>query len=193
MNIYLHIEIATRELDAKLLLATLAAPHLLILDEPTNHLDMESREALIRALSDYSGAVIIVSHDLNILSLTANKLWLVKHKEVTEYHEDLISYRKMLLKERSGLKEKETKSKEKVSTKTSNIKLSLKQDEIEKCEKRIEKIEQIIKNIDENLSNPLVYEQYNDDKLIKLQLQRKEAIGALKKAEILWERAIKQI
>ncbi len=176
-----------------LLLATLAAPHLLILDEPTNHLDMESREALIRALSDYSGAVIIVSHDLNILSLTANKLWLVKHKEVTEYHEDLISYRKMLLKERGGSKEKETKSKEKVSTKTSNIKLSLKQDEIEKCEKRIEKIEQIIKNIDENLSNPLVYEQYNDDKLIKLQLQRKEAIGALKKAEILWERAIKQI
>ena len=174
-----------------LLLATLAAPHLLILDEPTNHLDMESREALIRALADYSGAVIIVSHDLNILSLTANKLWLVKHKEVNEYHEDLNSYRDMLLKERGGYKEKEIKSKIKASVKTKNVKQSFKRIELEKCEERIEKIEKIINNIDDKLTNPLIYEQYNNDKLLKLQSQRNEAIRALKKAEILWERAIK--
>ena len=55
------------------------------------------------------------------------------------------------------------------------------------------KIENIIKIIDENLSNPLIYEQYNDDKLRKLQKQRKEAIEGLKKAEILWEKAINLI
>tara|TARA_Y100000746_G_scaffold20595_1_gene15945 strand:- start:82 stop:1923 length:1842 start_codon:yes stop_codon:yes gene_type:complete len=173
-----------------LLLATLSAPHILILDEPTNHLDMESREALIRALADYSGAVIIVSHDLNILSLTANKLWLVKNQEVREYHEDLNSYRDMLLKERGGSKEKENKSRVKASVKKNSPKQSVKEEEVARCGQRIEKIENIIKIIDENLSNPLIYEQYNDDKLHKLQKQRKEAIEALKRAEMLWEKAI---
>jgi len=173
-----------------LLLATLSAPHILILDEPTNHLDMESREALIRALADYSGAVIIVSHDLNILSLTANKLWLVKNQKVSEYHDDLNSYRDMLLKERGGSKEKENKSKVKASLKRKSTKPSLKEEEVTRCEQRIEKIENIIEIIDENLSNPLIYEQYNDDKLRKLQKQRKEAVDGLKKAEILWEKAI---
>jgi ATP-binding cassette, subfamily F, member 3 len=61
-----------------LLLATIDAPHLLILDEPTNHLDMESREALVEALTEYSGAVILVSHDMHLLGLVADRLWLVK-------------------------------------------------------------------------------------------------------------------
>ena len=173
-----------------LLLATLDAPHILILDEPTNHLDMESREALIRALADFSGAVIIVSHDLNILSLTANKLWLVKDQEVKEYEEDLNSYRSNLLKERTGSKIKEKKLKLSVSSKKSGLKPALKQEELTRCEHRIEKIEHIIKVIDDKLSNPLFYEQYNDDKLRKLQHQRKEATTALRKAEILWEKAL---
>ena len=195
----INSEIADNKVDSlsggqkarlSLLLATLSAPHILILDEPTNHLDMESREALIRALADYSGAVIIVSHDLNILSLTANKLWLVRNQEVSEYHDDLNSYREMLLKERGGSKEKENKSKVKTSVKKNNPKQSVKEEEVARCGQRIEKIENIIKIIDENLSNPLIYEQYNDDKLRKLQKQRKEAIEALKRAEMLWEKAI---
>jgi ATP-binding cassette subfamily F protein 3 len=65
-----------------LLLATLDAPHLLILDEPTNHLDIESREALVEALTAYTGAVILVSHDMHLLSLVADRLWLVKNGRV---------------------------------------------------------------------------------------------------------------
>ena len=195
----INSEIADNKVDSlsggqkarlSLLLATLSAPHILILDEPTTHLDMESREALIRALADYSGAVIIVSHDLNILSLTANKLWLVKNQEVREYREDLNSYRDMLLKERGGSKEKENKSRVKASVKKNSPKQSVKEEEVARCGQRLEKIENIIKIIDENLSNPLIYEQYNDDKLRKLQKQRKEAIEALKRAEMLWEKAI---
>ncbi|MFB0939598.1 MAG: ABC-F family ATP-binding cassette domain-containing protein, partial [Paracoccaceae bacterium] len=72
-----------------LLLATLDAPHMLILDEPTNHLDIESREALVEALTSYSGAVILVSHDMHLLSLVADRLWLIKDGAVIPYEEDL--------------------------------------------------------------------------------------------------------
>ena len=61
-----------------LLLATIDAPHMLILDEPTNHLDMERREGLIEALAAYSGAVVLVSHDMHLLAHVADRLWLVK-------------------------------------------------------------------------------------------------------------------
>ncbi|MEM8538751.1 MAG: ABC-F family ATP-binding cassette domain-containing protein, partial [Pseudomonadota bacterium] len=72
-----------------LLLATLPAPHLLILDEPTNHLDIESREALVEALTAYTGAVILVSHDMHLLSMVADRLWLVKDGHVKPYQDDL--------------------------------------------------------------------------------------------------------
>jgi ATP-binding cassette subfamily F protein 3 len=80
-----------------LLLATLDAPHMLILDEPTNHLDIESREALVEALSAYSGAVILVSHDMHLLGLVADRLWLVANGRVAPYEGDLDSYRATLL------------------------------------------------------------------------------------------------
>ena len=80
-----------------LLLATIDAPHLLILDEPTNHLDIESREALVEALTEYSGAVILVSHDMHLLGLVADRLWLVKGGAVTPFEEDLEDYRRFLL------------------------------------------------------------------------------------------------
>jgi ATP-binding cassette subfamily F protein 3 len=80
-----------------LLLATLDAPHLLILDEPTNHLDIESREALVEALTAYSGAVILVSHDMHLLSMVADRLWLVSDGSVKPYEDDLEAYRQMLL------------------------------------------------------------------------------------------------
>jgi len=69
----------------------------LILDEPTNHLDIESREALVEALTRYSGAVILVSHDMHLLSMVADRLWLVKDGRVNTYDDDLQAYRKMLL------------------------------------------------------------------------------------------------
>ena len=66
-----------------LLISTINAPHILILDEPTNHLDIESREALILALNDYRGAVIIVSHDSYLVETVADKFWLINNGEVS--------------------------------------------------------------------------------------------------------------
>ncbi|HUH83393.1 MAG TPA: ABC-F family ATP-binding cassette domain-containing protein, partial [Stellaceae bacterium] len=77
-----------------------AAPALLILDEPTNHLDIEAREALVTALGDFAGAVVIVSHDWHLLSLTADRLWLVADGTVRPWEGDLDDYRRYLLETR---------------------------------------------------------------------------------------------
>jgi ATP-binding cassette, subfamily F, member 3 len=70
---------------------------LLILDEPTNHLDMETREALVAALADYPGAVVLVSHDWHLVELVADRLWLVEGGTVRPFDGDLDAYRRRLL------------------------------------------------------------------------------------------------
>lgn len=79
-----------------LCLLCVPAPQLLILDEPTNHLDIDSREALVDALNDYPGAVVIVSHDIQLLELTAEQLWLVRDGRVQRFEGDLADYRRFL-------------------------------------------------------------------------------------------------
>ncbi|MAP13723.1 MAG: glycosyl transferase family 1, partial [Oceanibulbus sp.] len=128
-----------------LLLATLHAPHLLILDEPTNHLDIESREALVEALTRYSGAVILVSHDMHLLSLVADRLWLVSNGTVKPYEEDLEAYRKMLLtpeKPVSKNPSKQPKEAPKVKRASRDEVLALRS-EVRKAEARMEKINEM--------------------------------------------------
>ncbi len=75
-----------------LALITRDAPHLLILDEPTNHLDVDAREALVQALADYGGAVVVVSHDRHMLEATADRLVLVEDGHATEFAGSLDDY-----------------------------------------------------------------------------------------------------
>lgn len=83
-------------------LAAIDAPHILILDEPTNHLDIESREALIHAINDYQGAIILVSHDPHLVETIADQLWIVHSGAVQPFDGDMDDYRKQLLQKRSG-------------------------------------------------------------------------------------------
>jgi ATP-binding cassette subfamily F protein 3 len=85
-----------------LALATFEAPHLIILDEPTNHLDIDSRAALIKAINDFPGAVILVSHDRYLLEACADRLWLVVNGRVTPFDGDLDDYVRQVLSERGG-------------------------------------------------------------------------------------------
>ncbi|MEL6961347.1 MAG: ABC-F family ATP-binding cassette domain-containing protein [Pseudomonadota bacterium] len=84
---------------ARLTFALLSAgrPQILVLDEPTNHLDIDSREALVQAINDFAGAVILVSHDRHLIELTADRLWLVADGRVKPYDGDLDDYRRYLL------------------------------------------------------------------------------------------------
>lgn len=78
-------------------LMCLDEPQLLILDEPTNHLDIDSREALVEAINDFPGAVVVISHDRNLVELVADSLWLVADGRVRPYDGDLEDYRRLLL------------------------------------------------------------------------------------------------
>ena len=80
-----------------LALITRDAPHMLILDEPTNHLDVDAREALVQALNDYSGAVVVVSHDRHMLELIADRLVLVDNGTAREFEGTLDDYTAMVL------------------------------------------------------------------------------------------------
>ena len=96
-------DVAVRHLSggerARLALALITrdAPHMIILDEPTNHLDVEARDALVAALNEYAGAVLVVSHDRHLLQLVADRLMLVADGTVKEYAGSLADYRTLIL------------------------------------------------------------------------------------------------
>lgn len=75
-----------------LALATRDAPHLLILDEPTNHLDIDARDALVKAIMAFEGAVVLISHDPYLVDLVADRLLLVADGKVTPFEGDLAAY-----------------------------------------------------------------------------------------------------
>lgn len=173
-----------------LLLATLDAPHLLILDEPTNHLDIESREALVEALTAYSGAVILVSHDMHLLTLVADRLWLVKDGTVNPYDEDLQAYRRLLLSTDKPAGKPKNKSAPKRASRDSVVTLKA---EVRKCEQRVEKLNDMSEKLAKKLANPMLYE---DGKMGEMEVWQKkyaEVRNAQDRAEELWMRALEKL
>jgi len=165
-----------------LLLATLDAPHMLILDEPTNHLDIESREALVQALTTYSGAVILVSHDMHLLSLVADRLWLVSGGRVTPFDQDLAAYRDFLL---GGAAPKKSSEKPKVKKPGREQRMAARS-ALKRAEERIEKITVMQEKLQEKLADPKLYEDHNAADLAVWQKKFHEVETALLRAEQLW-------
>ena len=169
-----------------LLIATLDAPHLLILDEPTNHLDIESREALVEALTAYTGAVVLVSHDMHLLSMVADRLWLVKGGRVEAFEEDLEAYRKLLLSSDTAAKPEKPEAAPAPAKKPDrDARLALRA-EVRKCEVRIEKLEEMREKLDERLADPGLYEGGRADEITRWQRKRAEVMDGLERAEALW-------
>ncbi|THD73485.1 ATP-binding cassette domain-containing protein [Thalassobius vesicularis] len=179
-----------------LLLATLPAPHLLILDEPTNHLDIESREALMEALNDYSGAVILVSHDMHLLSMVADRLWLVKDGTVKPFEDDLDAYRRLLLQSDAPAKPQETAGESHKTPETQRRKsrdqiLALRA-EVRKCEERVEKLSDMEEKLQTLLNDPELFTT-KKDQAIALQKKYAELQEAMARAEALWMDALEQL
>ena len=169
-----------------LLLATLDAPHLLILDEPTNHLDMESREALVEALTTYSGAVVLVSHDMHLLGLVADRLWLIKGGAVTPYTEDLEAYRRQLLAGDDEAKPAKLVEKPKKASRDEVMTLRA---EVRKCEERLAKLNEMGDKLAKKLADPALYEPERLGEMETWQKKYAEVREALDRAETMWMKA----
>ncbi|MBY6152410.1 ABC-F family ATP-binding cassette domain-containing protein [Vannielia litorea] len=167
-----------------LLIATLEAPHMLILDEPTNHLDMESREALVEALTAYTGAVVLVSHDMHLLSHVADRLWLVDGGTVKPFDEDLEAYRRLLL----ATPEKPGKDKEKPkpAKRVSQADIQALRSELKKAEARVAKLEEMRDKLATKLADPDLYEDARKGELATWNAKYAEVMEGLERAEAIW-------
>ena len=177
-----------------LLLATLEAPHLIILDEPTNHLDIESREALVEALTEYSGAVILVSHDPHLVELVADRLWLVKDGAVRPFEDDMEAYRRMLLSERGGGAAKPREERPRAAAKPlPRSQAAPLKAEVAKCEARVAKLEEMRETIDSRLANPVLYARGDAEEIEKLRRKHAEVMEGLARAEAMWLAALERL
>ncbi len=186
---------------ARLLMAMTAfhAPHLLILDEPTNHLDIDSREALIHALAEYEGAVILISHDRHLVNASADRLWIVKGGTVRAYDGDMESYRGELLAERGGrAKERNggaaalsdgdaraTRADQRRDAAERRIQLAPLKKAMQAAEKQVDKMSGDIARLDAVLADPALYAK-DAGKAKQLTLDRGQLAKSLAGAEESW-------
>lgn len=177
-----------------LALITYDSPHVLILDEPTNHLDIDARDALVQALNDYTGAVILISHDRRLLELTVDRLWLVANGTVKPYDGDLDGYRDWLRQEEraariaSADEEPEKKNDRKQARQASAEKRRQTADirkKIREAEKKLEKLSQRKAKLEEQLADPKIYEGPTAD--LKAVILKKEVVDReIESAEAEW-------
>jgi len=160
---------------ARLVLAriTTSAPQLLVLDEPTNHLDVDAREALIQALNNYPGAIVIISHDRHFVELVADQLWLVAEGGLEPYEGNMSDYQRMLLGggkisgsnggdtiEKPSKSAKERKAEKRKAAKH-RASLAPLRKELKRLETEIAENQRKLEALKKTLANPTTYE--NDD------------------------------
>lgn len=144
---------------ARLNLAIISSskPHMLILDEPTNHLDMPSREALMMAINDFNGAVILISHDAQLLETTMDRLVLIANNAVTPFDGDLDDYTRMVVKGDTKSLSPGGKKEEKQKVNVVRI-----QQEADKIQVKLEKLQVQLRAVDDVLSDPGLFQSAPD-------------------------------
>jgi ATP-binding cassette subfamily F protein 3 len=174
-------------------LAAFHAPNLLILDEPTNHLDIDSRRALIEALNDYDGAVILISHDRHLIEATVDRLWLVNNGTVTSFEGDMEEYRDLIVASGKKKDDEKQKQSEDQASRADQRKLNAdKRASLAPLKKKINeiesltgKLEKLIQGLDVELADPVLYEKA-PAKAAEKAKQRGEAAAKLAAAEEQW-------
>jgi ATP-binding cassette subfamily F protein 3 len=168
-------------------LAAFDAPHLLILDEPTNHLDIDSRTALIEALNEYDGAVILIAHDRHLLEACVERLWLVAGGTVAAFDGDLDDYRRLVLDKSGGAERQPSGSTSKRADpvqKQERSPASVRK-RVAALEEQIGKFENLIARIDSALAEPDAFKR-EPQKASQLAAQRRDLQQALAAAEEEW-------
>ena len=182
---------------ARLLLALAAfhGPHLLILDEPTNHLDVDSREALVHALTEFEGAVILISHDRHLIEACADRLWVVRDGTVSPYENDIEAYRNELLadrgattsrKERSSADANRTgRAEQRRAAADKRAQLAPLKKAMQSAEKTVEKLTAQIAKLDALLADPQIYER-DAARAQSAGIERGQLVKQLAQAEDAW-------
>lgn len=158
-------------------LAAFDAPHLLILDEPTNHLDIDSRAALIEALNDYQGAVILISHDRHLIEATVDRLWLVNDGTVSPFEGDLEEYRTLIIggsKNRSkngSSGETLSKADQRKANADKRASLAPLKKKINEIESLTAKAQKQIQLVDAELAEPDLYANFPDKATAKAKIR----------------------
>jgi len=171
-------------------LAAFDGPNLFILDEPTNHLDIDSREALVHALNDFPGAVILISHDRHLLEATADRLWLVKDGAVNAYDGDLDDYKTLVTGVSANSREK--REAEKASKADRRREAAQRRaaaeplaKEIRATEALMDRLRKRIDAIEDQLADPKLYEK-DPTSATQLAKERSELSGQLARNEEKW-------
>ena len=183
---------------ARLLLNLVAmdAPHVLILDEPTNHLDIDSRRALLDALNDYEGAVLLITHDRSLMELVADRLWLAADGKVAPFDGDMDDYAKFVL-ERAKLAVKPTQvAREPAKAEAAP---APKKVAVEPLRRKVEAAEQVMNRktrdlaeLEAQLADPQLYVK-TPAKVPELEKRRDNAKAKLDEAEAAWMELAEQL
>ncbi|HTM63286.1 MAG TPA: ATP-binding cassette domain-containing protein [Gammaproteobacteria bacterium] len=166
-------------------------PNLLLLDEPTNHLDLEMRNALSLALTEYAGAMILISHDRFLVRSTTDQLLLCADGKLQDFDGDLNDYQKWLF---DYCKAKNAESAPSVNIKKEQRRQSAQEretmkpvsDKIKRLEKEMEKLQKEAARLEAVLTDQSLYEDSQKDKLKEHLLSLSQTKASLEKVELEW-------
>jgi ATP-binding cassette subfamily F protein 3 len=177
-----------------MLLVVIEKPDLLILDEPTNHLDIESREALIMALNDYKGSLILVSHDAFLVERLVDRLLIIKDGNVSEFSGDIHDYRKLILSNNSKKKKQESVLKNKKSNVSiPNFSLSDLKKSLTYSEKKILEFEKQKKTLEIEMLNQNFYSSNNQKRAQEVNVNLQKVLIKIAEEEKVWEKIVESI
>ena len=176
-----------------LLLVVIEKPDLLILDEPTNHLDIESREALIMALNDYSGSLILVSHDAFLVERLVDRLLIVKNGGVSEFSGDIHEYRDLVLNQNQKKNNKKNIKINSTNNFNSTSSLSDLKKRLSVSEKKMNEYEKKKSDLENEMLSNQFYDIKNTLRIKEVNTDLKKIIQLLKQEERVWEKIAEDI
>ena len=177
-----------------LLLVVIEKPDLLILDEPTNHLDVESREALIMALNDYTGSLILVTHDAFLVERLVDRLLIIKDGNVSEFLGDINEYKKVVLNNYTIKgKHKEVSSKNIVNNQSKTASTKDLKKLLTNCENKILKYEKQKSILEDEMLLENFYEANNQKRIQEVNIELKTLINLITEEEKKWEELVVKI
>ncbi|WP_127074375.1 ABC-F family ATP-binding cassette domain-containing protein [Pelagibacterium lentulum] len=174
-------------------LITFGGPGMLILDEPTNHLDIDSRDALVHALNEYKGAVLIISHDRHLIEATCDSIWIAENGTISVYDDDLDAYQRAITSSSNGAQSggggsngaSADRKRERQEAAARRAELAPLRKEIKAIEQKLDWKRKDLEKIDIQLADPALYTAH-PDKAIALGIDKGKLEAVIEELEEAW-------